>query len=183
MAGALRLVSVQRGYDPRDFALVAFGGAGPMHANAVAKVMGSYPVIVPPAPGLLCAPATSWPTSPASSGHALIRPLGPVLGGRSAGPGRAARTRGRSLEGGGRLRAEVVAYPSFMRSAASSWSTSRMNPRCWPGTARRCSPSAEQSRRGWHDHRVQEEPITFATAFAWSGPAPPNATIAKSRGS
>jgi N-methylhydantoinase A len=55
MAGALRLVSVQRGYDPRDFALVAFGGAGPLHANAVAKVMGSFPVIVPPAPGLLCA--------------------------------------------------------------------------------------------------------------------------------
>jgi N-methylhydantoinase A len=55
MAGALRLVSVQRGYDPRDFALVAFGGAGPLHANAVAKIMGSFPVIVPPAPGLLCA--------------------------------------------------------------------------------------------------------------------------------
>ena len=55
MAGALRLVSVQRGYDPRDFALVAFGGAGPMHANAVARIMGSFPVIVPPAPGLLCA--------------------------------------------------------------------------------------------------------------------------------
>src|SRR5438067_1781780 len=55
MAGALRVVSVQRGYDPRDFALVAFGGAGPMHANAVARVMGSFPVLVPPAPGLLCA--------------------------------------------------------------------------------------------------------------------------------
>jgi N-methylhydantoinase A len=55
MAGALRLVSVQRGYDPRDFALVAFGGAGPMHANAVARLMGSFPVVVPPAPGLLCA--------------------------------------------------------------------------------------------------------------------------------
>src|SRR2546425_3440356 len=55
MAGALRLVSVQRGYDPRDFALVAFGGAGPIHANAVARIMGSFPVIVPPAPGLLCA--------------------------------------------------------------------------------------------------------------------------------
>jgi N-methylhydantoinase A len=55
IAGALRLVSVQRGYDPRSFALVAFGGAGPMHANAVAKLMGSYPVLVPPAPGLLCA--------------------------------------------------------------------------------------------------------------------------------
>jgi N-methylhydantoinase A len=55
MAGALRVISVQRGYDPRDFALVAFGGAGPMHANAVAEVMGSFPVLVPPAPGLLCA--------------------------------------------------------------------------------------------------------------------------------
>jgi N-methylhydantoinase A len=55
MAGALRLVSVQRGHDPRDFALVAYGGAGPLHAIAVAKLMGSFPVLVPPAPGLLCA--------------------------------------------------------------------------------------------------------------------------------
>jgi N-methylhydantoinase A len=55
MAGALRLVSVQRGHDPREFALVAYGGAGPLHANALAKLMGSFPVIVPPAPGLLCA--------------------------------------------------------------------------------------------------------------------------------
>src|SRR4051812_29499949 len=53
MAGALRVVSVQRGHDPRDFALVAYGGAGPLHANALAKIMGSFPVIVPPAPGLL----------------------------------------------------------------------------------------------------------------------------------
>jgi N-methylhydantoinase A len=55
MAGALRLVSVQRGHDPRDFALVAYGGAGPLHANALARLMGSFPVIVPPSPGLLCA--------------------------------------------------------------------------------------------------------------------------------
>ena len=55
MAGALRLVSVQRGHDPRDFALIAYGGAGPLHANAVAEIMGSFPVIVPPSPGLLCA--------------------------------------------------------------------------------------------------------------------------------
>jgi N-methylhydantoinase A len=55
MAGALRLVSVQRGHDPREFAFVAYGGAGPLHANAVAEIMGSFPVLVPPAPGLLCA--------------------------------------------------------------------------------------------------------------------------------
>ncbi len=55
MAGALRVVSVQRGHDPREFALAAYGGAGPLHANAMAELMGSFPVIVPPAPGLLCA--------------------------------------------------------------------------------------------------------------------------------
>ncbi len=55
MIGALRLVSVQQGFDPRDFALVAFGGAGPMHANALARVLGCWPVIVPPSPGVLCA--------------------------------------------------------------------------------------------------------------------------------
>ena len=55
MFGALRLVSVQQGYDPRDFALIGFGGAGPMHSNAVGKLAGSWPVIIPPSPGVLCA--------------------------------------------------------------------------------------------------------------------------------
>lgn len=55
MFGALRLVSIEQGYDPRDFALIAFGGAGPLHANALGKLMGSFPVIIPPSPGVLCA--------------------------------------------------------------------------------------------------------------------------------
>jgi N-methylhydantoinase A len=55
MFGALRLVSVEQGYDPRDFALIGFGGAGPLHANALGKLMGSWPVIIPPGPGVLCA--------------------------------------------------------------------------------------------------------------------------------
>ncbi|KAF4535029.1 Hydantoinase/oxoprolinase [Lasiodiplodia theobromae] len=55
MYGALRLVSVEQGYDPREFALVAFGGAGPLHANAVGKLLGAFPIIIPPAPGILCA--------------------------------------------------------------------------------------------------------------------------------
>ena len=53
MFGALRLVSVQQGFDPREFALVAFGGAGPLHANALGKLIGSWPVIIPPSPGVL----------------------------------------------------------------------------------------------------------------------------------
>lgn len=55
MFGALKLVSTQQGYDPRDFALVAFGGAGPVHANALGVLTGAWPVIIPPSPGVLCA--------------------------------------------------------------------------------------------------------------------------------
>ena len=55
MYGALRLVSVEQGFDPRDFALIGFGGAGPLHANALGKLMNSWPVIIPPGPGVLCA--------------------------------------------------------------------------------------------------------------------------------
>lgn len=55
MLGALRVITVQRGLDPREFGLVAFGGAGPLHANALAELLGCYPVIVPPNPGVLSA--------------------------------------------------------------------------------------------------------------------------------
>jgi N-methylhydantoinase A len=55
MVGALRVVSVEKGYDPRSFALMAFGGAGPMHAGELARLLGTPTVIIPPFPGLLCA--------------------------------------------------------------------------------------------------------------------------------
>ena len=55
MFGALRMISVQQGYDPREFALMGFGGAGPLHVNAVAKLMGSWPAVSPVSPGVLCA--------------------------------------------------------------------------------------------------------------------------------
>lgn len=55
MYGALRLVSLEQGHDPRDFALIGFGGAGPLHANALGRLTNSWPVIIPPAPGVLCA--------------------------------------------------------------------------------------------------------------------------------
>ncbi|MDE0800242.1 MAG: hydantoinase/oxoprolinase family protein, partial [Rhodospirillaceae bacterium] len=55
MFGALRLVSIEQGYDPRDFSLIGFGGAGPLHANALGKLTGAWPVIIPPGPGVLCA--------------------------------------------------------------------------------------------------------------------------------
>jgi N-methylhydantoinase A len=55
MLGAIRVVSVRKGYDPRGYTLVAFGGAGPLHAAALARDLGIRRVLVPPAPGILCA--------------------------------------------------------------------------------------------------------------------------------
>jgi N-methylhydantoinase A len=55
MANAIRLVAVERGVDPRDFGLIAFGGAGPLHARAVASRLGIKRILVPPAPGLCSA--------------------------------------------------------------------------------------------------------------------------------
>ncbi len=51
MANAVRLISLQRGYDPREFALVAFGGAGALHGAAIAAELGIPTVLVPPRPG------------------------------------------------------------------------------------------------------------------------------------
>jgi N-methylhydantoinase A len=55
MHAALRVVSVERGYDPREFGLVAFGGAGPLHANSLGRLMQTSPVVIPPTPGVMSA--------------------------------------------------------------------------------------------------------------------------------
>jgi N-methylhydantoinase A len=55
MHAALRVVSVERGHDPRNFGLVGFGGAGPMHANALGRLIRSRSVIIPPTPGVMSA--------------------------------------------------------------------------------------------------------------------------------
>ncbi|HUS96452.1 MAG TPA: hydantoinase/oxoprolinase family protein, partial [Hyphomicrobiaceae bacterium] len=55
MAEALKIVSVQRGYDPREFTLAAFGGAGPLHACALASELGMTEVLCPPIPGAFSA--------------------------------------------------------------------------------------------------------------------------------
>ena len=55
MMGAVRVISIEQGVDARDFTLVAFGGAGPLHAADIARNMGIRKVLVPPRPGLLSA--------------------------------------------------------------------------------------------------------------------------------
>jgi N-methylhydantoinase A len=55
MVRAIRTMSVERGHDPRDFALVPFGGAGPMHARDIAVAMSMKEIVIPLAPGIVCA--------------------------------------------------------------------------------------------------------------------------------
>jgi N-methylhydantoinase A len=55
MADAVRLISIRRGYDPREFALVVFGGAGPLHGVALARELAIPTVLVPPNPGITSA--------------------------------------------------------------------------------------------------------------------------------
>lgn len=85
MLGGLRLVSVQQGFDPRDFALVAFGGAGPLHANALGVLTGAWPVIVPPSPGVLCALGDATTSLRDESARTVLRRFDDLDGGELAG--------------------------------------------------------------------------------------------------
>ena len=75
MLRALRLVSVERGHDPRDFALVAFGGAGPLHACALAAELGIGTVLVPEAAGVLSALGLAVGDERRDRVESYVRPL------------------------------------------------------------------------------------------------------------
>ena len=79
MVNAIRLVSVERGLDPRDFTLVAFGGAGALHAVSLAQALSIRKVLIPPAPGNLS--AMGLPCADVRHDHArtLFARLGPEL--------------------------------------------------------------------------------------------------------
>jgi N-methylhydantoinase A len=79
MFGALRLASVEQGFDPRDFALMAFGGAGPLHANALGMLLQSWPVIIPPSPGVLCAYGDATTKMRNEAARSFVRRFGAVV--------------------------------------------------------------------------------------------------------
>jgi N-methylhydantoinase A len=78
MLRALRVVSVERGHDPRDFALVAYGGAGPLHACALAEELGMEAVLVPAAAGVLSALGLAAGDERRDHVVSYVRPLGEV---------------------------------------------------------------------------------------------------------
>ena len=117
MLGGLRLVSVQQGFDPRDFALVAFGGAGPLHANALGKLTGAWPVIVPPSPGRAVRPGRRDHLGPGRIGAHLPAPVRRPDRGRAGGdPARLSSAASGRLAGQGIAASEQqVAYQVDVR--------------------------------------------------------------------
>ena len=112
MVGAIRVVSVERGHDPRDFTLVAFGGAGPLHGCALAELLGMRRVLVPLAPGVLCAEGLLAADLKAEFSRTLPRAGAVDIG--------AARAVYEALEG------EAVAWFDEERVATPARATARM---------------------------------------------------------
>lgn len=77
MEAALRVVSVQRGHDPREFTLVAFGGAGPLHACALAESLDLPRVLIPLLPGVLAAQGAVWSDVTGSRTRSVLTAFAP----------------------------------------------------------------------------------------------------------
>ena len=114
MAGTIRRVAVERGVDPRDFELVAFGGAGPLHAAEIAASLGMAGVIVPPHPGLASAFGTLLADRRVDRRATLLRALGRRRRRRAR---RAASTRWSATHG---RRSPRRASPASRRSCGRS---------------------------------------------------------------
>lgn len=78
MARAIRVISVQRGHDPRDYTLVAFGGAGPLHAARLARELEIRRILVPRNPGILCAMGLLLTDLRANFATTRLQPLTPA---------------------------------------------------------------------------------------------------------
>ncbi|MGH7401708.1 MAG: hydantoinase/oxoprolinase family protein [Candidatus Rokuibacteriota bacterium] len=112
MARAIRTVSVGRGHDPRRFALVAFGGAGPLHACRLAELLDIPTVVIPPRPGVL----STWGLLDTDIRSTFVRTTGVrTTGVRAAGTGE------RRLAEAGRTVAELEAAWMDLESQARAW--------------------------------------------------------------
>ncbi len=166
MLAALRVVSVERGLDPRDFALVAFGGAGALHACALAEELEIRTVLVPEAAGVLSALGLALSDERRDTVRSLVVPLGrrraarrgrgrrplrrPVV--RADGPARRRRRRGVPPSARGALRLRRPEPAARARRAADGPRAARSRVHAHPGvdpSRRNGAWSSSTARRRW----------------------------------
>ena len=174
MLGGLRLVSVQQGFDPRDFALVAFGGAGPLHANALGMLTGAWPVIVPPSPGVLCALGDATTSRRDESARTVLRRFADLSGADLVTILRElADDAGQRLADQGLPREEqTVSYQVDVRYHGQGFEIPVVVDPAWLDDAGR------RLRRGWARPSTPSttgcSPSCSTSTTSWSTPAPPS---------
>ena len=110
MVNALHLISVQRGYDPRDFVLVGFGGAGPVHANALARDAEMPTLLIPRSPGIFSATGLLTTDLKRDTAATIMRRLDDLDARRGGGDVRAARGDGPSRARAEGLGGEAIEF-------------------------------------------------------------------------
>ena len=150
MMRAIRAVSSERGRDPREFALFAFGGNGPLFAAGMARALEITRVIVPPAPGLFSAFGLLYSevehhyVRTLAPAHARPRPGGADRGARPHGGGGAGAARRRGLRGRGRARHALRGLPlrrPVLRADGAGARRSARRGAPWPPSRRRSAAS------------------------------------------
>jgi N-methylhydantoinase A len=182
MAQAVRVVTVDRGIDPRELALVAFGGAGPLHAAAIADELGMRRIVVPNVSGVLSALGLvvserrrDLVESVLLAGHSLTRQAVAEV---------VARLGERGREDLGEPRAQLRASYD-LRYAGQAFELSvegELEPE--PGELRRAFDRAHDDRYGYEDPDAELELVTVRVAAALPGaePRPTEPVAAERRG-
>jgi N-methylhydantoinase A/oxoprolinase/acetone carboxylase beta subunit len=172
MAEAIRSVTIRRGIDPRGFALVALGGAGPVHAGRIAQALGIRRIIVPLRPGVLAAEGLLHAPIEEERHTTFFHPATPAVeaGLRATLQDLAAQARS-NLAGSGEDVAEYVRHAADMRYSGQSYELDV------PVDLSGADPVAEAVRRFHEAHRnaygraQESEPVEFVNLRAVAGRA------------
>jgi N-methylhydantoinase A len=169
MLGALRLMTVERGIDPRGFALMPFGGAGPLHATALAAELGMSRILCPGVSGVLCALGLAA----AAPRRDVSRTV--MLGGRSLSSGRLHRERAALLA---EASAALGARPSRVRvrhelryRGQSFELPVEESGSSEPDTLREAFAAAHEQRYGYRDDNADVELVTVRVSVWGQSPA------------
>ena len=167
MAAAVRVMTVERGIDPREMALLAFGGAGPLHATAVADELGIRRVVVPRASGVLSAVGLVVSERRSDAVESVLL-AGPALTAEAVGSA-VARLAARGREALGIEGGDVRASYDLRYAGQAFELTVDADPEPDPGALRAAFERAHEERYGYADADAEVELVTVRVAVVLPG--------------
>jgi N-methylhydantoinase A len=169
MARALRVMTVERGVDPRRYALLAFGGAGPMHACAVADELGMDRVLCPPASGVLAALGLVVSERRRDAQRSVLRSGEELTAEAVTGDWEALAYRARR-DLGARDAAVRAVYELRYRGQAFELPVEHADEPATPAQLRKAFEAAHEERYGYRDSDAEVELVTIRVTAAVAGP-------------